>query len=58
MATKKDKESAELAIERMRERIARIELSSSKLQLTIALVKLATVLVAGLFGVLVIVLRV
>ncbi len=57
MATKKDRARIELKTERVRERIARLELRSSEVQLKAAWVRLVTVAAAGFFAVLLVVLR-
>jgi hypothetical protein len=57
MATRKDSAQTELATERVRERIAQIELRSTKIQLQIAWVKFATVGIGGCVAVVVFLLR-
>ena len=57
MATMKDSAQTELATERVRERIAQIELRSTKIQLQIAWVKFATVGIGGCVAVVVFLLR-
>lgn len=57
MAMKEDPAQIELATERVRERIARIELRSTKVQLQIAWVKFATVGIGGCVAVVVFLLR-
>lgn len=57
MATKKDRARIELTTERVRERIAWLELRSSQVQLKTAWVRFATVGIAGFFAILLLVLR-
>lgn len=57
MAMRKDAAQIELATEQVRERIARIELRSTKVQLQIAWVKFATVGLGSCVAVAVLLLR-
>ena len=57
MAMRKEAANIELATERVRERIARLELRSTKIQLQIAWVKFATVGIGGCVAVIVVLLR-
>jgi hypothetical protein len=57
MAMRKDTAQIELATERVRERIARIELRSTQVQLQIAWVKFATVGMGACVAVVVFLLR-
>ena len=57
MAMREDTAQIKLATERVRERIARIELRSTKVQLQIAWVKFATVGFGGCVTIVVVLLR-